>query len=83
MQNITDLRNELIANFDAIKNGEIELKVGNELNNTAGKIINSLKVELAYAALNGVKPNIPFLGDITRLRSLKETINIISNVDDK
>jgi hypothetical protein len=31
------------------------------MNNSAGKIINSLKVELEYFALRKEKPNIPFL----------------------
>jgi hypothetical protein len=31
------------------------------VNNTAGKIIASAKVQLAYAALKGERPDIPFL----------------------
>ena len=37
---------------------------GNELmNNAAGKIIGTVKVELEYSHLRGEKPNIAFLDD--------------------
>ena len=31
------------------------------MNNSAGKIINTVKVQLEAAAMSGTKPNIPFL----------------------
>lgn len=63
MKNATDLRNELIEVFKGLRNGEVEIKDAVELNNTAGKIINSAKVQLAYHALRGERPEIEFLGD--------------------
>jgi len=39
----------------------MDLKMGKELANTAGKIINSLKVELEYNSMMDFKKEIPFL----------------------
>jgi hypothetical protein len=61
MQNITDLRNSLLDNYDKMKSKEMELKDGKELANTAGKILNSLKIELEYNTLVGNKNKINFL----------------------
>lgn len=61
MQNITDLRNSLLDNYEKMKSKEMELKEGKELANTAGKILNSLKIELEYNTLVGNKNKIEFL----------------------
>jgi len=61
MQNITELRQSLADNYEKMKANEMELKMGKELANTAGKIIGSLKVELEYNQLMGVKKDIAFL----------------------
>lgn len=61
MQNITELRQSLADNYEDLKNNKIELKLAKELANTAGKIINSLKVELEYNTYLGVKNEIKFL----------------------
>lgn len=61
MTTITDIRNDLITVFNKLRDGEMEAKDAFEINNTAGKIISSAKVQLAYAALRGEKPEIPFL----------------------
>ena len=61
MTTITDIREDLIAVFNKLKAGTMEAKDAFEINNTAGKIISSAKVQLAYAALRGEKPDIPFL----------------------
>lgn len=61
MKNIVDLRNELVAIFEQLKAKEISYADAKELNNSAGKIINSVKVELEYAALRKAKPEIMFL----------------------
>lgn len=63
MKNITELRAELSCLFDEIKSGAIEVKQASEMNNTAGKIINSVKVQLAYHDLRKEKPNIDFLNN--------------------
>lgn len=64
MTNITDIRDSLIEVFDKLRDGDMDLKQAAEINNTAGKIINTAKVQLAYAALRGEAPYVPFL-DIT------------------
>ena len=63
MQNVVDMRSELLNVFVELRAGTIELPIAQELNNTAGKILNTVKVELAKAALCGEKPVIGFLGD--------------------
>lgn len=61
MKTINELRDELLQLFGEVKVGSVDVKVAGELNNTAGKIINSVKAELEYAALRKVEPSIPFM----------------------
>ncbi len=61
MQNITELRESLLANYELTKSKKMDLKMCKELSNTAGKIINSLKVELEYNQMLGIKTKIDFL----------------------
>jgi hypothetical protein len=61
MQNIKDLRESLVDNYEKLKNNEMDLKMAKELANTAGKVLNSLKVELEYQTLTGNKNRIEFL----------------------
>jgi len=61
MQNITELRSSLADNYTRMKAGKMNLALGKELANTAGKLINTLKVELEYNQLLGIKTKIPFL----------------------
>lgn len=61
MKNITELRVSLADNYTKMKAGKMGLNVGKELANTAGKIINSLKVELEYNSMMDLKKEIPFL----------------------
>jgi hypothetical protein len=61
MQSITELRISLADNYQQMKKGTMELKTGSELSNVAGKIINSLKVELEYNHNLGIKRKIDFL----------------------
>ena len=44
-----------------MKKKEMDLKMDKELANTAGKILNSLKIELEYNSLLGFKKTIDFL----------------------
>ncbi len=61
MQNITELRISLADNYTKMKAGKMNIALGKELSNAAGKIINSLKVELEYHQLLGIKDKIEFL----------------------
>ncbi len=57
-----ELRDELLNVFTDLRNGEIDLHEAAELNNTAGKIINSVKVE---AEVFGIIKKIPTTKFIT------------------
>lgn len=59
---ITDIRDQLIEVFNGLRDGSLEAKDAIEINNTAGKIISTAKVQVAYYALRGETPDIPFLG---------------------
>jgi len=61
MRNIQELRGELAGVFAGLKAGTIKPAEAAELNNSAGKIISSCKVELEYFALRKERPEIPFL----------------------
>jgi hypothetical protein len=62
MNNVVELRSELCDVFDRLKGATIETDVAKEMTNTAGKIIKSVQLELAYAALRKERPIIDFLG---------------------
>ena len=61
MKTITDLRSELCDTFDDLRAGNVTPKVASEMNNSAGKIIHTLKVQLEYHTMTKSTPNIPFL----------------------
>lgn len=73
MNTITDIRNDLIKVFSDLRDGKMEAKDAIEINNTAGKIINSVKVQLAYHALRGETPEIEFLSTPAKAPALIET----------
>lgn len=62
MNNVIQLRNELCQVFDDLRDRKIRTPVAKEIVNTAGKIINTVKLELEYAALRKETPIIEFLG---------------------
>lgn len=72
MQNIIQLRESLSDNYAKMKAGKMSIATGKELSNCAGKIINSIKVELEYNAILGTKNKIEFLEPIVN-NSLKDT----------
>jgi hypothetical protein len=61
MTTITEIRDNLIEVFNGLRDGSVDIKDAVEINNTAGKIINTAKVQIAYCALRGEAPYIPFL----------------------
>ena len=61
METIEKLREELSNVFYGLKNGEIEPKIAAEMNNSAGKIINTVKVQMDYANIRKETPDISFL----------------------
>jgi len=58
---ITDIRNNLLEVFNGLRNKTMDIKEAVEINNTAGKIISSVKVQLAYHAMRDERPEIEFL----------------------
>jgi len=61
MKNIKEVREELGKVFEGLREGNLKIPQAAEMNNTAGKIINSVKVELEYYAIRKEKPEIAFL----------------------
>lgn len=61
MQNIKELRKNLVENYTKTKSGDMPIATCKELANTAGKILSSCKVELQYNSLMGIKKKIDFL----------------------
>jgi len=61
MKSIKELRDNLATLFSQVRDGEVDIKRAAEMNNSAGKIINSIRVELEYAELRKVKPSVSFL----------------------
>ena len=61
MKTMTELRNELTKVFEQLRDGKIELKQAGEMNNTAGKVINTVRAQLEYAKLSKTTPKIDFL----------------------
>lgn len=59
--NIKQLRDDLTRVYDNIENKKIGLNIAKEKANLAGKVINTIKVELEYQNLIGVKKKIDFL----------------------
>lgn len=62
INNIEDLRNSVLSNYNALENGKMERALCKELNNTAGKIMASVSLELKYQHHLGIKKQIDFLG---------------------
>jgi len=61
MKNIQELRDNLTEVFNGLRDGSISPQVATELNNSAGKIISSIKVELEYYGLRKESPEIEFI----------------------
>jgi len=58
VKTMNDVTEQLMNLYSDVRNGVIDLKEAAELNNTAGKIINSVKVQTEYYALAKVNPKI-------------------------
>lgn len=66
VQTMTDVTEQLMNLYSDVKNGTIDLKEAAELNNTAGKIINSVKVQLEFYALTKTEPKIKAITGIVK-----------------
>ncbi|MCZ2339243.1 MAG: hypothetical protein LC127_13840 [Chitinophagales bacterium] len=61
MNNVKELRDELINSFNDLKSGKIKAKDAKELTNISGKILMSAKIELDYNKYLDRKEVIDFL----------------------
>lgn len=61
MKHISELTIQLSDLYEGLKNGTVEVKTAAEMNNTAGKIIHTQRVQLEYAALRKEEPDIAFM----------------------
>lgn len=61
INNITSLRDDLVKAYQQLRNGQITDSHAKEVANMAGKIINSVKTELAYDDYHDVKEGIKFM----------------------
>jgi len=61
INNITDLRKELCATLVGLRNGSVDTNVACEVNNAAGKIVQTAKLEMDYARARKESPLIPFM----------------------
>lgn len=60
MDSIEGMRKELAGVFQKLKKGQLDPKEASQMNNCAGKILNSLRVELEYYAQRKEQPVIKF-----------------------
>jgi hypothetical protein len=61
MNNVKELRDSLTENYAQIKAGKMSVEKGNALAKTAGKILNTCKMELQYNESINEKRRIEFL----------------------
>lgn len=61
MKNVTELRDELAKVFEGVRDKKTDPRDAAEMNNTAGKMINTLKVEIDYNMMMKNNKNIKFL----------------------
>jgi hypothetical protein len=61
MENITQLRDDLLKHYKDLVEGSLDIKTAKEISNTAGKILSSAKVQLEYNVYTGNKNKIKFL----------------------
>lgn len=63
MKGANDLTADLMAKYDLLKDGKLDLKQAKQIANLSGKIINSAKSQLLYNIFMERKQTIPFFED--------------------
>ena len=61
MKNVKELRDSLVQSYVGVQKDEMPLNTAKQLANTAGRILNSVKLELEYNKAVNVKKNIEFM----------------------
>lgn len=69
IENIEDLRFELIEGFKMVRDDPRRALQAKEMANLGGKIINSVKLEIEYASIRKEKPEISFLEKVKKSKS--------------
>ena len=59
--NITELRKQLCRTLIELKTGKCDVATACEVNNAAGKIVNTAKLEMEYAKARKETPSIAFM----------------------
>lgn len=60
-KNIEELRDRLLIVFNELDNGAMKPNEGKEINNSAGKILGTIKAQHENSKLREERPNIAFL----------------------
>ena len=58
---ITELREDLLKVYADLRSVVMDSRDAKQINNTAGKIIASAKVQIEYSSLRNEKPDIDFI----------------------
>jgi len=61
-KDISELRDQLLDAFEAVRNDPRKAMQTEEMSNAAGKVIQSLKIELEYCIARNEMPDIAFMG---------------------
>lgn len=61
MKNVSEMRTRLATIFDSLEKGDIDPRVAKQMNNSAGKILYSIRVQLEQSSLRNERPNIDWL----------------------
>ena len=61
MKNLAELREQLALNIKQLRSGELDRKAADSITNACGKILASLRDELAYYRDRDEEPTIEFL----------------------
>lgn len=61
MQNIKELRTQVAAVWEGIRSKSIDRKDASEMNTSAKRMLDSLRIEMEHARLRNQQPDIEFL----------------------
>ena len=64
MKDMNEVITELASQYDELRAGRIDVPTAKELSNTAGKVINAVRLQLEFYALTKQIPVINFLGSL-------------------
>ena len=60
--NITELRDKVLESIVAMDADPRRVPLAKELNNSVGKVVATLRLQVDYACLRGEEPDVPFMG---------------------